>query len=149
VSLRIEALPFAEEIVEGADLVTPILAAAPPLEAGDVVVVTHKAVAKAEGRVVRLADVEPSAWARAVAGPDGDARHVEVVRRETRRVVRRRGSLIIAETRHGFVCANAASTGRTPPTRTRSSCSRSIRTPRRPVSGPSSSAVRASTSAWS
>jgi coenzyme F420-0:L-glutamate ligase/coenzyme F420-1:gamma-L-glutamate ligase len=57
--------------------------------------------------VVRLADVEPSAWARSVAGPDGDARHAEVVRRETRRVVRRRGSLIIAETRHGFVCANA------------------------------------------
>lgn len=106
-SLRVEPLRFETEIAEGDDLVAPILAAAPPLEDGDVVLVTHKAVAKAEGRVVRLADVVPSERARTLAGPDGDARHAEVVLRETQRVVRARGTLLIAETAHGFVCANA------------------------------------------
>ncbi|HEX9890720.1 MAG TPA: coenzyme F420-0:L-glutamate ligase [Actinomycetota bacterium] len=82
----VEGLP---EIREGDDLAAMIAAAAALLD-GDVVVVTQKAVSKAEGRVV----------------PDGDGRD-SWVRRETRRVVGRRGTLVIAETRHGFVCANA------------------------------------------
>ena len=68
--------------------------------------VAQKAVSKAEGRVVALADIEPSEEARAHAG-DGDPRHVEVILRETARVVRSRPPLVIAETRHGFVCASA------------------------------------------
>ena len=68
--------------------------------------VAQKAVSKAEGRVVALSDVEPSEEARAQAG-DGDPRHVEVILRETARVVRSRPPLVIAETRHGFVCASA------------------------------------------
>ncbi len=75
-------------------------------ETGDVLVVAQKAVSKVEGRVVALADIEPSEEARAHAG-DGDPRHVEVILRETARVVRSRPPLIIAETRHGFVCASA------------------------------------------
>jgi coenzyme F420-0:L-glutamate ligase / coenzyme F420-1:gamma-L-glutamate ligase len=74
---------------------------------GDVVVVAQKAVSKVEGRVVRLDEVEPSERARELAGPDGDPRHVEVVLRESRDVVRSRPPLVIAETRHGFVCASA------------------------------------------
>jgi coenzyme F420-0:L-glutamate ligase / coenzyme F420-1:gamma-L-glutamate ligase len=77
------------------------------LEDGDVVVVAQKAVSKVEGRVVRLADVEPSARAVELAGPDGDPRHVEVILRESAEVVRARPPLVIAETRHGFVCASA------------------------------------------
>jgi coenzyme F420-0:L-glutamate ligase / coenzyme F420-1:gamma-L-glutamate ligase len=77
------------------------------LEDGDVVVVAQKAVSKVEGRVVRLADVEPSERARALAGPDGDARQLEVILRESVEVVRSRPPLVIAETRHGFVCASA------------------------------------------
>ena len=77
------------------------------LEDGDVVVVAQKAVSKVEGRVVRLADVEPSARAVELAGPDGDPRHVEVILRESAEVVRSRPPLVIAETRHGFVCASA------------------------------------------
>ncbi len=77
------------------------------LEDGDVVVVAQKAVSKVEGRVVRLDDVEPSERARELAGPDGDPRHVEVILRESREVVRSRPPLVIAETRHGFVCASA------------------------------------------
>ena len=77
------------------------------LEDGDVVVVAQKAVSKAEGRIVALAEVEPSERAVELAGPDGDPRHVEVILRESTRVVRSRPPLVIAETRHGFVCASA------------------------------------------
>lgn len=73
-----------------------------------VLVVCQKIVSKAEGRLVRLAEVEPSERARAIAREDGkDPRHVEVVLRETVRVVRRGHGVLIGETRHGFVCANA------------------------------------------
>ena len=76
------------------------------LEEGDIVVVAQKVVSKAEGRVARLADVTPSAFAESIAD-DHDARHVEVVLRESARLVRMRPPLVIAETRHGFVCASA------------------------------------------
>jgi len=76
---------------------------------GDVVVVTQKLVSKAEGQLVDLREVEPSALAREWAERyDKDPRQVEVVLREARRIVRMANGLIIAETRHGFVCANAA-----------------------------------------
>jgi coenzyme F420-0:L-glutamate ligase/coenzyme F420-1:gamma-L-glutamate ligase len=71
-----------------------------------VLVVAQKAVSKAEGRVVHLADVEPSTEARALAG-NQDPRRLEVILRESARLVRTRPPLVIAETRHGFVCASA------------------------------------------
>ena len=75
---------------------------------GGVLAVCQKIVSKAEGRVVSLAEVEPSPEARAIAAADGkDPRHVELVLRETRRIVRRGHGVLIAETHHGFVCANA------------------------------------------
>jgi len=76
------------------------------LARGDVVVVAQKAVSKVEGRVVRLDDIEPSPQARELAG-DEDPRRLEVILREAREVVRSRPPLVIAETRHGFVCASA------------------------------------------
>ncbi|MDI3338991.1 MAG: coenzyme F420-0:L-glutamate ligase [Sphaerobacter sp.] len=76
---------------------------------GDIVAVTQKLVSKAEGQLVDLREVEPSALARNWAARWGkDARQVEVVLREAQRIVRMANGLIIAETRHGFVCANAA-----------------------------------------
>ncbi len=66
----------------------------------------QKAVSKAEGRVVHLAEVEPSERARELAG-DADPRRLEVILAEARRIVRSRPPLVIAETRHGFVCASA------------------------------------------
>ena len=69
-------------------------------------VVAQKAVSKAEGRVVRLDDVEPSPRALELAD-DRDPRHVEWILRESAHVVRVRPPLIISETRHGFVCASA------------------------------------------
>ena len=73
-----------------------------------VVVVAQKVVSKAEGRTVALAEVVPSPRARELARLDGkDPRHAEVVLRETARIVRRGHGVMICETRHGFVCANA------------------------------------------
>ena len=81
-----------------------------PLESRDILVVTQKVVSKAEGRVVDLAGIEPSAFASRIAGPSGrDPRLVELVLRESRSIVRmdlERG-IMITETAHGFVCANA------------------------------------------
>ncbi len=99
----VEGLP---EIREGDDL-AGLIAGAAALEDADVVCVAHKIVSKAEGRVVDLAGVEPSARARELAGRDGDPRRIEIVLRESARIVRTRPPLVIAETRHGFVCASA------------------------------------------
>ena len=80
------------------------------IENKDVVVVTQKVVSKAEGRLVRLGDVEPSPFARELAAQCGrDPRVVELVLRESRGIVRMDPSrgVLITETRHGFVCANA------------------------------------------
>jgi coenzyme F420-0:L-glutamate ligase/coenzyme F420-1:gamma-L-glutamate ligase len=93
------------EVEEGADL-AELVAAAAVLEDGDVVVLAQKVVSKVEGKVVRLDDVEPSERARELAG-DEDPRRLEVILREAVRVVRARPPLVIAETRHGFVCASA------------------------------------------
>ena len=104
--LPLEGIPEIEEGDDLAALLAEAAGRAGGLAPGDVLVVAQKAVSKAEGRVVSLADVEPSEEARAHAG-DGDARHVEVILRESARVVRSRPPLVIAETRHGFVCASA------------------------------------------
>ncbi len=100
--IPVEGLP---EIGEGDD-VGALIAARAAVEDGDVVVVSQKVVSKAEGRVVRLADVEPSLLAVALAAGQ-DARRLEVILGEAVRIVRARPPLVIAETRHGLVCASA------------------------------------------
>jgi coenzyme F420-0:L-glutamate ligase/coenzyme F420-1:gamma-L-glutamate ligase len=84
-----------------------MIAAKVELEDGDVAVLAQKAVSKAEGRVVRLDELEPSERAREIAGDDQDPRRIEAILREAKRVVRVRKPLVIAETRHGFICASA------------------------------------------
>ena len=105
----IEGIP---EILPGDDLAALIVASARAqdvtLQAGDVLIVTQKVVSKSEGRFVDLREVEPSPLAVELATNwEKDARHVEVVLRESRRIVRMDHGVIICETRHGFVCANA------------------------------------------
>ena len=79
-----------------------------PLADGDVLVVTSKIVSKAEGRAVELDDVEPSAFARSWGERwEKDPRVVEVVLRESKRVIRQIGPVLITETHHGFCCANS------------------------------------------
>ncbi len=78
------------------------------LRPGDILVVTHKIVSKAEGRLVDLRQVEPSALAKGYAARHGkDPRQIEVVFGESRRIVRMDRGIVISETHHGFVCANA------------------------------------------
>ena len=103
--LRVIPLEGMPEVAPGADL-AELVADAAALEDGDVVVLAQKVVSKAEGRIVRLEDVEPSERARELAA-DEDPRRIEVILREAARVVRTRPPLVIAETRHGFVCASA------------------------------------------
>lgn len=110
--LRIIGIDGLPEIAAGDDLATligdGIVGAGESLAAGDIVVVTHKIVSKAEGQVVDLSAVEPSALAALWGERWGrDPRKMEVVLREARRIVRMHNGLIIAETAHGLVCANA------------------------------------------
>ncbi|MDJ0787884.1 MAG: coenzyme F420-0:L-glutamate ligase [Myxococcota bacterium] len=110
-SLHFEALPDLPEVRPGDDLAAQLLDAARArgmaLENG-VLLVCQKVVSKAEGRIVRFADVEPGDEALRIAREDDkDPRHVEVVLRETKRIVRRAHGVMICETHHGFVCANA------------------------------------------
>jgi coenzyme F420-0:L-glutamate ligase / coenzyme F420-1:gamma-L-glutamate ligase len=101
--LPVRGLP---EIRAGDDLAAQIAERA-QLADRDVVVVAQKAVSKAEGRVVRIDELEPSAKAVELAGGERDPREVEAVLREAKRIVRERGPLVIAETQHGFICASA------------------------------------------
>jgi coenzyme F420-0:L-glutamate ligase/coenzyme F420-1:gamma-L-glutamate ligase len=100
------------EVRPGDDLAALILEATrgqgADVEDGDVLVVTQKIVSKAEGRLVDLCQVEPSARAQEMAARMGkDARLLEVILRESQRIVRQERGVIICETKHGFVCANA------------------------------------------
>ncbi len=107
--LRVIPLRGIPELDEGDDLSAIVFESAERaggLASGDVVVVAQKAVSKVEGRVLHLDGIEPSERARELAGSE-DARRAEVILQESRRIVRTRAPLIIAETRHGFVCASA------------------------------------------
>jgi coenzyme F420-0:L-glutamate ligase/coenzyme F420-1:gamma-L-glutamate ligase len=117
--VRIRGLLGIPEIRPGDDLAREILRALTRGEgsdsphslnplAGAVFVVAQKAVSKAEGRIIKLDSVEPSPKARQWAAQhDKDARVVEIILRESRRIVRMERGILIAETRHGFICANA------------------------------------------
>ncbi|PYR12049.1 MAG: coenzyme F420-0:L-glutamate ligase [Acidobacteria bacterium] len=110
--LRVFAVEGIPEVRGGDDVGALIAGAlergARPLEDGDVVVIAQKIVSKAEGAVVELACVEPSPVADSWAATyRKDPRMVEVVLRESRRIVRMDRGILVAETRHGFVCANA------------------------------------------
>jgi coenzyme F420-0:L-glutamate ligase/coenzyme F420-1:gamma-L-glutamate ligase len=112
-SLTITALEPLPEVTRGCDLAPLIAGAAeqrcpPRVQDGDVVVVAHKIVSKAEGRVRRLSDVEPGERARSLAREHSkDPRHVQVVLDESRSIVRAARGVLICETHHGFICANA------------------------------------------
>ncbi len=111
-SMTLTAVPGLPLIQAGDDLAALIQAglerAGLPLEDGDVLVVAQKIVSKAEGRRVNLAEVTPSERAVTLARPgEKDPRVVEVVLRESRRVVRAERGVLIVEHRLGFVCANA------------------------------------------
>jgi coenzyme F420-0:L-glutamate ligase/coenzyme F420-1:gamma-L-glutamate ligase len=101
----LEGLP---EIAAGDDLAALMVAASDELRPDDVLVVAHKVVSKSEGRTCSLADVDPGAEAIALAERlDKDPRLVHVILGDSRRIVRAERGVLICETHHGFVCANA------------------------------------------
>ncbi len=113
-AVTVTALAGLAEIAPGDDLAAMIATAASPtdelggLRDGDVLVIAHKVVSKAEGRIRLLSEVQPGESARALAQELGkDARHVQVVLDESRQVLRAAHGVLISVTRHGFVCANA------------------------------------------
>jgi coenzyme F420-0:L-glutamate ligase / coenzyme F420-1:gamma-L-glutamate ligase len=110
--IRLIPVTFADEIRSGDSLAEKLLQALTQhnlaFESGDILVVKHKIVSKAEGRVVDLATIKPSAasitWAKRY---QLDARVIELALRESRSVIRRKNGVLITETRHGFICANS------------------------------------------
>jgi coenzyme F420-0:L-glutamate ligase/coenzyme F420-1:gamma-L-glutamate ligase len=110
--LRVIPIPFPDEIHPGDSIADKLLRALMQqrlaLAPGDILVVKHKIVSKAEGRIVDLATIKPSAdsiaWARKYKL---DARVIELSLRESRSVIRRKNGVLITETRHGFICANS------------------------------------------
>ena len=107
--IGVEGLP---EVRPGDDLAHLIVEAAAgqgtPVQSTDILLIGQKIVSKAEGRILKLADVTPSAIATAMAAGVGrDPRLLEVILRESRRVVRMDKTVVITETHHGWICANA------------------------------------------
>jgi coenzyme F420-0:L-glutamate ligase/coenzyme F420-1:gamma-L-glutamate ligase len=106
--IELEALRGLPEIRPGDDLAALLAECADDVRATDVLAVAHKVVSKAEGRVVRFADVQPGPQALSLAADHGkDPRLVEVILSETAELVRADAGRLICRTRHGFVCANA------------------------------------------
>jgi len=110
--LRLIPIPLADEIHPGDSLADKLLEALRRLrlcfQSGDILIVKHKIVSKAEGRTVDLATIQPSAesiaWAKQYAL---DPRVIELALRESRAVIRRKNGALITETHHGFLCANS------------------------------------------
>ena len=110
--LIVTAVNGLPEIRPGDDLAVLIRDAArsqrEQIQGGDIVVIAQKIVSKSEGRIVHLADVVPGKRAREMAAEAGkDARQIEVVLGECAKIVRWERGILICETHHGFVCANA------------------------------------------
>ena len=110
--LQIFPVPLADEILPGDSLSEKLLASLKThnlsVTQGDILVIKHKIVSKAEGRLVDLAKIKPSRSARAWADRHGlDARLIELALSQAARIVRRQRGLLITETQHGFVCANS------------------------------------------
>jgi len=111
-ALQIFPIPFADEIASGDSLAEKLLSSLKhhkmSLMPGDIVVIKHKIVSKAEGQLVELAKIKPSrasqTWARRYSL---DARVNEVALSQAARIVRRKRGVLITETKHGFICANS------------------------------------------
>jgi coenzyme F420-0:L-glutamate ligase/coenzyme F420-1:gamma-L-glutamate ligase len=109
--VRLIPIPLGDDIVEGDSIADKLIEALrrsrQRFEAGDILVVKHKIVSKAEGRFVDLETVNPSSESLAWAEQYGlDARVIELALRESRAVIRRKNGVLITETGHGFICAN-------------------------------------------
>jgi len=108
--MTIEVIPIVikKEIQKGEDLAQIFLSHFKDLKDGDVIVIAQKIISKQEGRVIKLADVIPSLLAVGIAAEyQKDPKLIESILSESKRIVRMENGIIITETKHGFVCANA------------------------------------------
>jgi coenzyme F420-0:L-glutamate ligase / coenzyme F420-1:gamma-L-glutamate ligase len=110
--LRLIPIPLPDEIRPGDSIAEKLLAALrrrrQKLKAGDILVVKHKIISKAEGQIVDLSTINPSEASRIWAKQYNlDARVIELALRESRSVIRRKNGVLITETQHGFICANS------------------------------------------
>lgn len=110
--IQITPIRISNEIVLHNDLSVIIIDAIDrsqtEIQNGDILVVTHKIVSKAEGRVVELDSIKPSTKAISMAKEHNkDSRIMELILKESSKILRAKDGIIISETRHGFVCANA------------------------------------------
>ena len=107
-SINIIPLTFKEDIPPGDDIPGIILASGPSIGDGDIIVISQKIISKQEGRVINLHSVIPSELSVGIASAyEKDPRLVEVILSESKRIVRMGHGVIIVETNHGFICANA------------------------------------------
>jgi coenzyme F420-0:L-glutamate ligase/coenzyme F420-1:gamma-L-glutamate ligase len=107
-TIKIIPVVIKKEIQKGDDLGQIFLSDFKELEEGDIIVVAQKIISKQEGRVVKIADIIPSILAVGIASEyEKDPKLIEAILSESRRIVRMENGIIITETKHGFVCANA------------------------------------------
>jgi len=105
--LQIIPIHIEKEIVVDDDLSQLILTSA-DIQDGDILVIAQKVISKQEGRIVKLSTVTPSLLAEGISSQyNKDPRIIELILSESKRIVRMKGGLIIVETNHGFICANA------------------------------------------
>ncbi len=106
--MEIIPIQIEKEIQPGDDIVQLMLFSKQSIQDGDIVVFTQKIISKQEGQVVNLTSVNPALLATGIASEYGkDPRVVQIILDESKRIVRMKNGIIISETPHGFVCANA------------------------------------------
>jgi coenzyme F420-0:L-glutamate ligase/coenzyme F420-1:gamma-L-glutamate ligase len=107
-ALEIIPIKIEKEIEPADDIVQLMILSAPDLQGGDIAVFTQKIISKQEGQVIKLSNVKPSLLATGIASEYGkDSRIIQLILDESRRIVRMNNGIIISETFHGYVCANA------------------------------------------
>ncbi len=105
--MQIIPIPIEKEI-EPSDDISELILKSTQLKDGDILVIAQKIISKQEGRIIDLSSVTPSLLAEGISSQyDKDPRIVELILSESKRIVRMKNQIIIVQTNHGFICANA------------------------------------------
>ncbi len=107
-TLELIPIKIEKEIEPADDLSQVLVQSAPDIQVGDIVVFTQKIISKQEGQIVNISSIQPSLLATGIASEYGkDPRIMQLILNESRRIVRMKNGIMITETSHGYVCANA------------------------------------------
>ena len=97
-----------EKEIESSDDISKLIINSADLNDGDIIVIAQKIISKQEGRIIDLSSVTPSLLAEGISSQyDKDPRIIELILSESKRIVRMKNQIIIVQTNHGFICANA------------------------------------------